>query len=117
MQKKLIYLILAVITTAITYSLISQITSALKSGENLQQVVDDLHKMEIQNQELKKRLGQIELPEFIEKEARNKLGLVKEGETLVIIPEEKLKQILNQDQKSTVIKFPNPLGWLKVFFK
>lgn len=117
MQKKLIYLILAVITIVITYSLIRQITSALKSGENLQQVVDDLHKMEIQNQELKKRLSQIELPEFIEKEARNKLGLVKMGETLVIIPQEKIDAILGKDKKQEEIKFPNPLGWLKVFFK
>ena len=117
MQKKLIYLILAVITIVIAYSLIRQITSALKSNENLQQVVDDLHKMEIQNEELKKRLGQIELPQFIEKEARNKLGLVKEGEVLVIIPNEKIEDILGKDKIKQEIKFPNPLGWLKVFFK
>lgn len=117
MQKKLIYLILAVIAIVIAYNLIKQITSALKSNENLQQVVDDLNKIEIQNKELKKRLSQIKLPEFIEKEARNKLGLVKEGETLVIIPQAKIEQLLNLNKKKEDIRLPNPLGWLKVFFK
>ncbi len=54
MQKKLIYLILAVIAVVIIYNLIGQIASALKSEQNLQQMVDDLRKLEIQNQGLKK---------------------------------------------------------------
>ena len=75
-----------------------------------------LYKLQNENKELKKKLARIKALDFIEAEARDKLGLSKKGETVVIIPEDKLKLVMGASQ-SAQIRLPNWLGWLKVFFK
>lgn len=89
---------------------------AVKSSERLSQAADTVYQLEAKNKELKKKLTQIQSPQFIEEQARNKLGLSKAGETIVIIPEEKLRQVLGATQ-SAQVRLPNWLGWFKVFFK
>ncbi|MBI2036391.1 septum formation initiator family protein [Candidatus Microgenomates bacterium] len=56
----------------------------------------------------------VQTPQFIEKEAREKLNLVKPDETLVIIPQNVLKE-------ATAAASPAPIlapwqQWLKLFF-
>lgn len=116
MIKKIALGLVILVILAVTYNLITQITEATKSGERLSQAVDEALKLEAKNKQLKKKLSQIQSPAFIEEEIRNKLGLAKIGETMVIIPEEKLKSVLGASQLAQV-RLPNWLGWLKVFFK
>jgi|SRR3989344_2574317 len=116
MIRKLIYGAIILLVLLIAYNLLRQITDALKSGERLSSAADVVYKLEAKNRQLKKKLIQIQSPEFIEQQARNKLGLGKPGETTVIIPDDKLKLILGTSQ-SAQIRLPNWLGWWKIFFK
>lgn len=100
----------------VAYNLISQIISATKSGERLSEAAEVVYKLEMKNKELKKRLDEIQSPDFIEEEVRNKLGLGKKGETVVIIPEEKLKLVMGASAAAQ-IRFSNWLGWWRLFFK
>lgn len=100
----------------IAYNLLSQILQAVKSSERLSSEAEDLFKLEAKNKELKAKLSQIRSPEFIEKEARNKLGLAKPGETVIIIPDEKIRAIL-QATPSAQTRLSNPLGWWRLFFR
>ncbi len=45
----------------------------------------ELEAVQAENQRLKAAVAFADTPEFVEQEARNKLGLVKEGETVVLI--------------------------------
>ena len=65
---------------------------------------------EKKNRELKGKLEFVQSPEFIEKEAREKLGLAKPGETIVIIP----PQEATQSDVAEVL--PNWKRWWKLFF-
>lgn len=116
MIKKIIIGVVLLLSLMIGYHLVRQTMEAAKSGERLSQAAEAVYKLEIKNKELKKKLTQIKSLEFIEEEARNKLGLAKNGETVVVIPEEKLKLILGASQ-SAQIRLPNWLGWLRVFWK
>lgn len=116
MRKKTIFVVLIVLILFFAINIIGQITSALKAEERFQDLVETLHQLEIKNKQLRLELEYVKSPEFIERQARDKLGLVKEGETLIIIPEEKLRQILQKDQKLDEIRLPNPVGWWKLFF-
>ena len=98
MFKKLIYGVIILIVLLIAYNILSQITQAIKSGERLSQATDQVVKMQSKNEELKKKLTQIQSPDFIEEVARNKLSLSKKGETIVIIPDKTIKMV---DRKST----------------
>lgn len=115
MIKKIVLGSVILVILFIVYNLITQIISATKSGERLSQAADAVYKLEIKNKELKEKLSRIQSPQFIEEEIRNKLGLSKKWETVVVIPEEKIKSVLGASA-SAPLRLPNWLGWLKVFF-
>ena len=116
MIKKIIPVIVILVVLLIIYNLINQISTSFKAGEILLQAADKVNKLEIKNKELKKRLSEIKSPAFIEQQARDKLGLSKEGETVVVIPQEKIKQVLGEKAVS-VPRLPNWQGWLRLFWK
>lgn len=116
MVKKFVVVVIILISIVAGYNLISQIIEAAKSGERLSEAADTVYKLEMKNKELKKRLEGIQAPQFIEEEARNKLGLSKKGETVVIIPDEKIKQVLGVTESANAKRLPNWLGWWKIFF-
>lgn len=117
MAKKIVIVLVGIVAVAITWSLIGQIMTTLKSGDRLQEATERLHKLEVKNKELKRKLEEVKTPAFLEEQARDKLGLVREGETIVIIPQEKLDRVLGVTKKVEEVKLPNWLGWLKLFFK
>lgn len=60
--------------------------SLSKQNEVIKQVKDTLQKESEENQNLKRQIVGAESPDFIEREARNKLNLGKEGEIVVLLP-------------------------------
>jgi|SRR3989344_3615613 len=116
MLKKIGLGIVVLIVLVIGYNLINQISDAVKSSERLSLEAGNLSQLQEQNSDLKEKLAQIQTPEFIEQQARNKLGLVKEGETVVVIPDEKIKEVLGSSKSAQEVRLPNPLGWWRLFF-
>lgn len=116
-SKKLGLVFAVIIFLFVSFNLFSQILTTLKSGDRLEEATDKLHSLEVKNKELKRKLEQVNNPLFIEEQARDKLGLVREGETIVIIPEEKLNQVLGVTRKGEEIRLPNWQGWLKLFWQ
>lgn len=116
MVRKIAFGAIILIILLVAYNLIVQIMDALRSGERLSQAADKVYKLEAKNKELKQKLKEVLSGEFIEEQARNKLGLGKPGETLVIIPGDKLK-LLMEASAPAQIRLPNPLGWWRVFFR
>ena len=117
MLRKVIIGAIIAIVLVIAFNLVTQIINTIKSGDRLSVQAEIVYSLEAKNRELKKKLTQIQSPQFIEEQARDKLGLSKAGETIVVIPEEKLKQILGASNSAQIIRFPNWLGWFKVFFR
>lgn len=76
-----------------------------------------LEKLRWENEKLRKELEYVHSEAFIEKEAREKLGLTREGETVLMLPEN-LKEWLgiSQPQISGDGNLPNWKRWLKIFF-
>ena len=64
------------------------------------------------NEELKVKLQEAQSREFIEKIARDKLGLAKEGETVVILPPSEPEVTKSAEEKI----IPNWQKWWKLFF-
>ncbi|MDD5147409.1 MAG: septum formation initiator family protein [Candidatus Daviesbacteria bacterium] len=116
MIRKITSGLIILVILFIVYNLVNQIIEATRSGERLSEAADVVYKLEAKNKQLKSELAQIQSQEFIEEEIRDKLGFSRKGETVVVIPEEKLKAVLGASQAASV-RLPNWLGWLKVFFK
>jgi len=117
MIKKIGFSAGILIVIFISYNLITQILRSTGSYNRLDQIADEVYKFEAENKMLKKKLADVNSPSFIEKAAREKLGLGKIGETVVLISDEKIKQTMGATDSAKQARLPNPLGWLKVFFR
>jgi len=115
MIRKIALGAIILVVLVIAYNILVQIMDAVKSGDRLSSAAETVYKLEAKNRQLKGKLSEVQSLGFIEKEARNKLGLGKAGETVVVIPEEKLKMVMGAS-KSAEPRLPNWLGWWKVFF-
>lgn len=62
-----------------------------QAGNRVKEAQKQLEGAKAKNEQLTKRLAEVNSPEFVEREAREKLGYGKEGEVMVILPD--------QDQK------------------
>lgn len=72
-----------------------------------------LAKLEAENRELTKTLAETEKPAFVEKVAREKLGLVKPGETVVLVEKSGQPAAISSQQEVSV---PNWKRWWRLFF-
>lgn len=111
MLKKLIIISVLIITVII----IKNLYVSIKNLSNNSRIVDNLQKqLEAQKKEnnfLQQKLSYVKSNEFVEKEARDKLGLVKNNEYIVIAPEQDAKK---EEVEKT--EDPNWKKWLKLFF-
>lgn len=116
MKRKIVLIAAIIVVLFIGYNFVNRIYAALKAGDRLTSALGSLHQVEIKNKDLKDQLKQAASLDFVERQARDKLNYAKEGETVVVIPQSKIEQVLGI-AKSVEQRLPNPLGWLKLFFK
>lgn len=98
-----------------TYSLYTLARKSDVVSEREQQ----LHSLEKEQESLKKRYSETNTAFFIEEEARNKLGLVKPGETLVYIQKdasESATQTQNEESTTSRAEITILQQWWNVFF-
>ena len=117
MIKKITILFFILMVLSLSYNLFRQISGTVGSSDRLGQMIEDVQKLESKNKDLKKKLEQIKSAGFIEEQARNKLGLGKDGETVVIIAENRLKEILGVSESASVVRLPNWQGWFRLFWR
>ena len=76
-----------------------------------------VEKMKADNAALQAQIAQIQSPEFIESQIRNKLGLVKPGEAIVVLPDaDTLRKLAPQmPVEEDSLPDPNWKKWEKLF--
>lgn len=76
-----------------------------------------LERFEKENERLQKKITETQSDEFIEKQIRDKLGLVKEGEMVVVLPDEEILRSLAPkiEVEQDSLPDPNWKRWLKLF--
>jgi len=84
---------------------------------SLQQEVEDLHQ---DNQNLLDFVNYIQTDDFKEKEAKDKLNLVKEGETVVLVKEKEVpirqEAVVEQKKPELVVNRSNYYWWWHLLF-
>lgn len=71
-----------------------------------------------ENQRLNDQVQRVESGDYAEVEIRDKLGLVKPGESVVVVPQEYLRdsQVVNLDKEGVSrVERPNWLKWIELF--
>ena len=114
LKKRPIQILTIIIGIALIVSLSRSIIKMFKAKDELklaEQKIEELQK-EVASLTVKKEFYQSE--EFIEQEARNKLNMVKEGETVVVLPSN-LEEIFREREKQPQTSLPNWRQWLDLF--
>ncbi len=107
--------IIVMVVGLILLGLGKQIGTALQAGKRLDTAAQQVDLLQQQNRQLKQKLAEVQKYNFIEQIARNKLNMGKPGETVVVIPEKAINQVLGAQKTLPEIKLPNWQGWLKLF--
>jgi cell division protein FtsB len=111
-MKKALFITIVVTLLLIINGLIYSIWDIWQNKDVVLQAQKTLDLEKQENQRLKAALSYSQTQEFIEKEARNKLFMVKEGEQKVLIPKDSdnSRELLSED------KDPNWKKWWNLFF-
>jgi cell division protein FtsB len=78
---------------------------------------EKIAKIEAENEKLARQIAEAQSQEFIEKEVRNKLGLGRAGEAMVVLPDvDTLRKLAPQvETQKESLPDPNWKKWLKLF--
>lgn len=87
MKRRFIRVTIFLICILLIVNLSRSLVDLWKKGDSLDQEEERFAKARFENEELTRESEKLQSPEYIEREARDKLGLAREGETVVVIPE------------------------------
>ena len=98
-------------------SLLGSISRLKEVGSNIDKEKERINKLKTEQEELRKNLEFAQSEEFIEKQLRDKLGLAKDGEIVVILPDsETVKKFApRMDEEEKILLIPNWKKWMKLF--
>lgn len=113
MVKKLYFTLIILILLSLIVNLTRQIIKLWRVGSTVEKKSQELVLLESRHEELKEILKRVRDPEFIEKEAREKLGLGREGEMMVILPP---LEVSVQDSTEPTRQLANWEKWWQLFF-
>ena len=98
---------------------------SLKHGYELQTRVEtlqtDIDELQARKAELEQMKELVESPDYVEREARSKLGLKKKGEHVIIVPSEAIESVPKTEGEALADsndyqQMPNPERWFYYFF-
>jgi len=114
LKKKPIQVLIIVIGIVLIVSLSRSILKMFRAKDELKLAEQKIEELQKEAAILTEKKDFYQSEEFIEQEARNKLNMVKEGETVVVLPPN-LKELLGGRENQPQILLPNWRQWLNLF--
>ena len=115
--KGLMGLLLLFIVLLALLSLVRNVLRISQSKEKIRESQERVEELKRESERLAREIEKVQSEVYIEAQLRDKLGLVKEGEIIVVLPEEeilrKLAPIIPEEEET----LPDPIWrkWLKLF--
>lgn len=109
------FLLLIVI---LMFSLLRNLISLNKASQRIAEAQIKLDELKEEQTELESELAKLQSRSFIEKQIRDKLSLVAEGEIVLVLPEDEVVRKFSPYKPEKVEEFlppPNWKAWLKLF--
>lgn len=114
LNRKPIQILMIVIGIALIVSLSRSILKMFRAKDELRLAEQKIEELQEEAAGLTEKREFYQSEEFIEQEARNKLNMVKEGETVVVLPPN-LKEVLGEKENQPQVQLPNWHQWLNLF--
>jgi len=107
-MRKIVSLIIIGVLLVLNFNLVQDSLSSSQKLSEVSKVEDRIKNLEAENQELKSELTFRDSSFFVEKEARDKLGFGKPGETTIVVANQLInqtKQDAEEKNKSNLAKW------------
>jgi cell division protein FtsB len=116
--KKTSFLVVVVILLIITLGLVRSLLGYLKLDDRFLLAETEVEKLEEENINLEKSLYEDDREYVVEKELRDSLGYSRQGEVVVVLPEELVEQTMKEREEveRDIIDTPNWKKWASLFF-
>lgn len=116
MGKKLGIYLLLVLGIVLAVSLVRNILKINEVKKRADKIKSRVEKLQQENKQFQVQVKETNSQEYVEKQLRDKLGMVKEGETIVVLPDiEIVKKLVPQipEEEETL---PDPIWrkWLRL---
>jgi len=111
-MKKIIFIIIVILLLFMINDLVRSMWDIWQKKDVVSEAQSQLDFQKQENQRLKSALAYSKTPEFIEKQARNKLFMTKQGEQKILISQESQNSQNLQNQENV----PNWKKWWNLFF-
>lgn len=115
-SRRMVRFIVIVVSIVIVINLSRSIWDLWRRRDVLGERQEVLRRVEEENRRLQSELEYTQSPEFIEQEARNRLGLGREGETVVLLPKQQETRDMRQETGEMQKNVPNWKRWWRLFF-
>lgn len=111
------FLLVIIPIILLVISLTRSIDKVRQANLQVKEKEDKLNKVTEENKALEDRLRQVKDDVYIEKQLRDKLGYAKEGEIVVVLPEDDVLRKLAPEEKKEEEMLPDPnwKKWMKAF--
>lgn len=110
-MKKILSFIIILVLLFVIRNNISSIVNGLKNQNTAENIAEKLASEEKKNKFLQERLFYVKTNQFVEEEAREKLGMLRPGEYIVIAPPTPLNR-----ERIEIDTKPNWEKWFELFF-
>jgi len=113
MNKKVVNWVILIAGLVVAIRLVSKIFRLVNMGGRVIQEEKKLTETQNLNRQLKDQLAEVQTPQYMERQAREKLGYGKPGEIVLVIPDQ--DQITNHKPQTTKSDAPNWVKWRKLY--
>lgn len=114
MKNRLINWVLLLVALMLVVNIIRSWIYLSQRGDIIRQTQERLKQVREENEELKRKKAQVESEQYIEREARNRLNLGREGEVVLLLPSISPSA---EPTPTPVDTSSNLIKWVKVFFQ
>ncbi|QQS39193.1 septum formation initiator family protein [Candidatus Woesebacteria bacterium] len=115
--KDYVKIVFIVVFLLFILSLTRSVLTTKKAGEKIIETQKEVNELEIQKRELERKVIAAESEFYVEQQLRNNLGLAKEGEAVMVLPEDDVLRKLAPKLHREKDELPDPTWkkWLKLF--
>ncbi|MCL4360507.1 septum formation initiator family protein [Patescibacteria group bacterium] len=115
-KRRIIRFFIIIVSVVSVVSLSGSIVDLWQKRSILRERESEVSTLQHEQKSLNKQLQDAQSPEYIEREARNRLGLAKPGETVVLLPNGGTQAMTSPQQGKTGGASPHWREWWKLFF-
>lgn len=114
LKHKWVQILIIIVGIGLIVNLSRDILRLLRAADELKLAAQRVEELQKEGESLTQKKNYYQSETFIEEEARNKLNMAREGETVVILPPN-LKEVLGEKENQAAKPLPNWRQWLNLF--